>query len=451
LSLRPYQVEGVSFLGERENALLADEMGLGKTVEAIKAIEILLRRPGCDRALVVAPASLQLNWEREFALWAPSVAVRRLQGSGRERQLGYLLPVPVLIASYEQIRADATVIPRDKVRFAVVLLDEAQRIRNRNSQTAVACKIMPRDRSWALTGTPLENRPDDLVSLFAFIYPGLLRPGMPLGAIHQRMQDHFLRRTKSEVLKDLPEIVLQDMPLELTAAQRGAYDREWSNAVEDGHSSTSDLLALMTRLKLICNRESDSGESVKLDTLRLILESQSGDRDKLLVFSQYVQSIEWLRSQVAPYPCSVLHGGMSQLERDQVIQRFEKEPGPHALFISLMAGGVGLNLNAARTVVLFDRWWNPAVEDQAIHRAHRFGRKEPLQVIRFIVVNSIEENIQAILNEKRAIFEQYVEDAPGADVGPLPHRELRRLLGLPPEKYDSAADVKDHHGGVEDA
>lgn len=438
--LRPYQWEGVSFLYRSRAALLADEMGLGKTVEASVALALALKNPGVDRALVVAPASLVLNWQRELDRWAPSLVVRRVMGDDGDRAAFYQLPIQVLVASYEQVRADAVErIPADA--FDIVILDEAQRIKNRESRTALACRLLPRHRAWALSATPLENSRDDLESVFGFLAPGLMKPLMPRDEIFAKIGPHFLRRRKADVLGDLPPVIIQDMVLDLTADQREAYDVAWASRTETLSGdprpvSTAVLFGLITRLKQICNFEPESGKSAKLEALETLLEGISDDSGKVLVFSQYVETLKWLAEKVGDVPHEIYHGGLSQERRDEVVRQFEDEPGPRILLVSLRAGGLGLNLQAADLVVVFDRWWNPAVEIQAIHRAHRFGRKTPLHVVRFLVADTVEERINSILEAKQALFDHYVEQAPGAEVSPLTRAELLRALDLRPSEVN---------------
>jgi SNF2 family DNA or RNA helicase len=264
----------------------------------------------------------------------------------------------------------------------------------------------------------LENRPEDLAALFAFLEPGLIQAGSSRNHIHERIQPYFLRRTKRDVLPDLPPIIDQEVTLDLHGAQKAAYDELWysRHAVAAGgdQEARGSLLALITHLKQLCNREPVSGESVKLNALRVIAENLSGSEAKLLVFSQYVETLSWLSRELTGVPTQLFHGGLTTLERDSVVQRFQEAPGPQVLLMSIRAGGVGLNLQAATTVVLFDRWWNPAVEDQAVQRAHRFGREVPLHVFKFLVRDTIEERIDELLREKSDLFTEYVEEAESA-------------------------------------
>lgn len=438
--LRTYQWEGILFLLRNTSALLADEMGLGKTVQTAIALQLLLGAVEHDRALVVVPSSLKLNWENEFQRWAKRLAVRRVEGGRRNRFATYALPIPVLIASYEQIRNDARDFAGD-LGFDTVVLDEAQRIKNSGSETALACRLLPRKIAWALTGTPVENRPGDLVSIFKFLKPGLMHEGQPRTDIHHAMEEHFLRRRKADVLPDLPPVIEQDMLLELEGAQKEAYDSTWDRRREiarvGGLPVTEEcLFALITKLKLLCNFEPATGASVKLDSLLVFLDSLVEPDDKILVFSQYVESLRAISSRIGNFPHDIYHGSLSQAEREEAVARFENLPGPRTLLVSLRAGGVGLNLQPASTVVLFDRWWNPAVENQAIQRAHRFGRERPLHVIRFLVRETIEERISRVLSKKQRLFEAYVNDAKSAPTLGLSRAELRGILGLSSQETD---------------
>lgn len=441
--LHDYQWEGVAFLHRSRAALLADEMGLGKTVQAAVALALALNaRNGMRRALVVAPAALTTNWTSELATWAPSLTVRRVHGNSREREAFYLLPIPVLVGSYEQIRQDGLDrIPADT--FDLVVLDEAQRIKNRHSATALACRLLPRKCSWALSATPLENNANDLASILGF-----LDPSIPLDIsgprLSAKLQTMMLRRHKAEVRGELPPVIVQDLRLELAPTQRVRYDALWAGryrVAAAGEDVGVVLLSLITRLKIVCNLDAEADESSKLDALQELCDA-AGPRARILVFSQFVGTLKWISDRIA-LPSDLLTGSMSAIERQAAMDRFKMEFAPRALLVSLRAGGVGLNLGEATHVVVFDRWWNPAVEVQAIYRAHRFDRDEPLHVVRFLVSDTIEERIAAILDHKASVFDDVVESAETSGSN-FTVQELMQILEL------TAVDVNPGNGAAKE-
>ena len=433
--LRPYQWEGIRFLVENEAVLLADEMGLGKTVQVAVSLEILRRKLQLNRTLIVVPASLKLNWETELRRWAPSLSVQRVRGDALDRRAYYLLPINVLVASYEEIRLDLKYFSSD-IQFDVVVLDEAQRIKNPNSKSSLACRLLNSNRSWALTGTPVENTLSDLISIFRFVKSGILHQGLSRDEIHSRMQPYFLRRCKRDVLKDLPPIIDQEIPIELQGKQQDAYLKAWDSREEGLRPSPKgfsfpNIFAVITKLKQVCNYDKGSGESAKLNILMDLLDAQTAEDDKIIVFSQYVDTLKWLALRIKNIPLEIYHGGLSQPEREKMLDRFRNNSGPRSLFISLRAGGVGLNIQEASTVILFDRWWNPALENQAIQRAHRFGRDRPLHVIRFIVLETIEERISNIIGKKQKLFENYIETAASVNMPRFNKEMLEQVLEIP--------------------
>ena len=245
------------------------------------------------------------------------------------------------------------------------------------------------------------------------------------------MKPHFLRRTKSDVLGELPPILSRELRLELGDQQRKTYDAVWSSRDQlrdlAPKEAGSGLLALLTRLKQVCNFDEETGESVKVDALRDVLDRIETMDEKILIFSQYVDSLMKISSQIT-IAHDIYHGGLTMTQRDKILSAFREQPGPRALLMSLQAGGVGLNLQEASTVILFDRWWNPAKEDQAIHRAHRYGRESTLEVIRFLVEDSVEERIDSVLGAKRMLFDEYITKAPQDQRWSA--KTLRRILDL---------------------
>ena len=408
--LHDYQWEGVSFLYRNQAALLADEMGLGKTVQTAVALALTLStRADMSRALIVAPAALKMNWMSELGKWAPSLTVRSLVGDVSEREAFYLLPIPVLVSSYEQIRQDGfDRIPANT--FDIVILDEAQRIKNPNSATTLSCRLLPRKCSWALSATPLENDARDVASILSFLEP--MQPfDMSARQLSARLSSIMLRRRKSEVRGELPPVIVQDLRLELAGPQRARYDDLWAKRYETVSADMGEaaivLLATITQLKIICNFDSASGTSTKLAALREICVGAGPDA-RILVFSQFVETLKWIADRL-DLSCDLLTGSMSSRARQDAMERFKTADSPRVLFTSLRAGGVGLNLGEATHVVMYDRWWNPAVEMQAIYRAHRFTRETPLHVVRFTLTDTIEERIASILHAKERLFEDVVE------------------------------------------
>lgn len=432
--LRSYQYLGVAFLLDSPAALLADEMGMGKTVQVLSALDRMRRASGGLKALVISPASVKSNWFREARRWAMGATVRVVQGNGSDRRVWYDLPVHILVASYDQVRLDFLLQP-PTTQFDVVILDEAQRVKDPSSDTTLAVARIRRRFTWALTATPLENRANDLETIIRLLRPGSLPEKPTLPEIHEVLQGLFLRRKKIDVLPELPPIIDEDLRIDLLPQQRAVYEDVWRGRGTYADSVTH-VLALITKLKQICNFDPESNTSGKLDALLDIVNAVRDESGKLLVFSQFVKTLQWLEPRL-PIPTGIIHGEMPLDARQAVLDRFDNSEQPMCCLVSLRAGGVGLNIPTASHVVLYDRWWNPALEDQAVHRAHRFGRQDPLMVFRFLASDTVEERINEVLDAKRALFEHYVDDAPSRAAS-LSLDELRSILDL------DAIDIGEH-------
>jgi SNF2 family DNA or RNA helicase len=419
----PFQFEGVAFLYPRQAAVLADEMGLGKTMQAITAMRLLLRRGDARNILLVCPKPLVTNWQREFSVWAPEVPVMVVEGDSAKRQWQWRLPdVPLRVANYELLLRDRESLA--DLHFDLVVLDESQRIKNRDSSTSEVVRSISRRRNWALTGTPVENSADDLLGIFEFVAPGFLSPEMKPRSIGRSIGDYVLRRTKDQVLKDLPPKLIHDEPLELAPEQRESYRLAEEEGVvhltELGDAATiRHVFELVLRLKQICNFDPLTNTSVKLDRMEADLEEIAESGRKAIVFSQWVGTLKKMAERLERFGPLEYHGRIPSAKRDGVIQRFREDRDRHVLLMSYGAGGVGLNLQFVNYVFLFDRWWNPAVEDQAINRAHRIGVDGPVNVTRFLMVDTIEERIDRVLQEKRELIDIIFSGA-----------ERRRKLGL---------------------
>lgn len=441
----PYQLDGISFLYSQHQAVLADEMGLGKTMQSITAIRLLLHAGEIRSILLVCPKPLVSNWLREFRLWAPEIPVCAIAGDQARRRWQWNQgEFPVKIANYELLLRDQDLATGPERHFDLVVLDEAQRIKNRTSTTSKLVSDLPRTRSWALTGTPIENCSDDLVGIFEFLAPGYLTPGMAPQQLRHAAHDYILRRTKDQVLKDLPPKLYRDAVLELTPAQLAAYELAEQQGVirltELGSGITiQHVFELVLRLKQICNFDPATGQSSKLERLRADLEEVCASGQKAIVFSQWVGTITQLVDPLRPFGPLQYHGRTPAGQRDAVLQRFREDPDSNVLLMSYGAGSVGLNLQFAQYVFLFDRWWNPAVEDQAINRAHRIGAAGPVTVTRFTTQGTIEQRIEEILQQKRELFASVLDHDAGPRQWGLSHHEIFGLFRLSPPSQRMAA------------
>ena len=418
-----YQYEGIAWLFASQAALLADEMGLGKTMQTITAIRLLLRSGQAKRIVLICPKPLIPNWQREFKTWAEELPVVTVEGNGPRRRMLWTMPgIPVLLANYELMARDIAEIPEEEQpKFDLLVLDEAQRIKNRDSRTAEVARSIRRRRSWALTGTPIENRPEELGALFEFmeVVPKAASPD--LRQLSKLAKKYILRRTKDLVMKDMPPRIDRDAELALTDAQELAYrtaEKEGVVQLNDlGDSITvQHVFELVLRLKQITNYDPLTGESAKLERLMADMEEIAASGGKAILFSQWTKTIDWLEPHLKEFNPLIYHGGVPTKQREPILARFKAEPDKHILLMSYGTGAVGLNLQFAGYVFLYDRWWNPAIEDQAINRAHRIGVKNPVIVTRFICKNTIEERIDRVLREKRELFQAILGDGDNENV-----------------------------------
>ena len=406
----PYQYEGIAWLFSQKSALLADEMGLGKTMQTITAIRLLMRAGQARRILLVCPKPLIPNWQREFKAWAEELPVVTIEGDGARRQMLCTMPgVTILLANYELLVRDMETFGESAPQFDLVILDEAQRIKNRDSRTATTARHVPRKRTWALTGTPIENRPEELASLYEFMEVIPPRATPDLRQLQQLAKQFILRRTKDLVMKDLPPRLDRDEYLELAPAQRLAYDTAEKEGVVQLNSmgdsiSIQHVFELVLRLKQITNFDPLTGESSKLERIEADMEEIAECGGKAILFSQWTGSIDWLEQKLARFHPLIYHGKVPMKKREPILKQFKDDPKANLLMMSYATGAVGLNLQFAGYVFLFDRWWNPAIEDQAINRAHRIGQKSQVIVTRFISKDTIEERINRVLDEKRQLF-----------------------------------------------
>ncbi len=477
-TLRPYQQTGLNwlwFLTELGlGACLADDMGLGKTIQVISLLLAQQGRPGeKSPSLLVLPASLISNWKSELERFAPSLKVVCLHPSELERgELERIAAHPVeALASLDAVLTTYGMLQRQEwlrnVTWNLIVLDEAQAIKNPATRQAKGVKSLSGRARIALTGTPVENRLSDLWSLFDFISPGLLgtaprfkqfvtsleRHEPPSYAPLRRLvQPYILRRLKSDrsVISDLPDKVESTAWCGLSKVQARLYGQavqELAAALaeqREGMKRRGVILASLLRFKQICNHpgqflgngdyaEEQSGKFLRL---RELVEEIASRQEKLLVFTQFRETTGPLASFLATLfgrPGLLLHGGTPVAQRKELVERFQHEEGPPFFVLSLKAGGSGLNLTAASHVIHFDRWWNPAVENQATDRAFRIGQKKNVMVHKFVCKGTVEEKIDLLIAAKSGLATQLLEGGE-ALLTEMDDEALLKLVALDLEK-----------------
>ncbi|HWM04792.1 MAG TPA: DEAD/DEAH box helicase [Actinophytocola sp.] len=458
-TLRDYQLRGLRWLARMTElglgGCLADDMGLGKT---ITLIALHLHR-AAGPTLVVCPASLLGNWEREIRRFAPGVPVTRFHGSDRATAAeGFVL------TTYATMRLDAERLAGEQ--WDLVVADEAQHVKNPRSDTARALRRIPATARVALTGTPVENNLSELWAILDWTTPGLLgslttfrsRWARPIEAgdttgmaqrLSRLVRPFLLRRRKSDpgIAPELPPRTETDQPVSLTAEQAGLYAAVVREAMAEitgasGMQRRGLVLALLTGLKQICNHPAQylgepgplAGRSGKLELLDELVDTIRAEDGGLLVFTQYVAMARLLDRHLTDrgVPTLLLHGGTPVARRDELVQSFQDSADPPVFLLSLKAAGTGLNLTRADHVVHYDRWWNPAVEAQATDRAHRIGQHRPVQVHRLIAEGTVEDRIAAMLESKKDLADSVLgpQETDVTELTELSDADLAELVAL---------------------
>ena len=433
--LRGYQKEGISWLVNSPSALLADEMGTGKTVQVVNSLRLLFRQGRIQSVLIVCPpaviGSIDLSietgraegWSGHFYYWASDeLEVAVIRGGGQEqRKIAWNKSFHVYITTYDTLRSDIGNHITDYEKFDCVILDEAQKIKNRETKTAQSIRWLQPTYRWALTGTPIENSMDDIKSLFDFVCPGIFKGNMEHSP--QRLKEliapYMLRRLKQDVLPDLPDKIKQDDWLDLDESQR----HEYQEVLQAGrkHIETSlnvrekvqtHIFALLAKLKQICNFASSKTTSPKTERLLEYVQSIIANNQKVLVFSQYrAEGIDkiarFLDSKNIPY---ALYVGSSEQQKNKAINDFRSDPNISVFLATIQTAGYGITLTEARYVIHFDYLWNPAKMQNAEDRTHRIGQKNSVTVYSFWMKETIEERIKKKILEKRLLIESTVDE-----------------------------------------
>jgi len=475
-NLRPYQNTGVNWLWLLSQlglgACLADDMGLGKTMQVIALLLALKKKRVRKPSLLVLPASLLANWKSELGRFGPSLKCLYVHASqmGKKEidalaeKRDALSGVNVVLTTYGMLMRQTWLLECD---WQLLVLDEAQAIKNPSARQTKTVKTIRSASRIALTGTPVENRLADLWSLFDFLNPGLLGSATrfkgfikSLGArdhdryapLRNLVSPYILRRLKTDrtVISDLPEKTEVPAYCGLSKSQAALYRKavqELAEALENlqGMQRRGLVLAYLMRFKQICNHAShflgdgqySAGDSGKFQRLADLCEEIASRQEKLLVFTQFREMTEPLAAfltQLFDRTGLVLHGGTPVKQRQQRVEQFQDEAGPPFFVLSLKAGGTGLNLTAASHVIHFDRWWNPAVENQATDRAFRIGQKKNVLVHKFICQGTVEEKIDALIRDKTALADDVLGGGAEVLLTEMDNKELLKLVALDIDK-----------------
>lgn len=455
-NLRPYQVTGYKWLKMLAKygfgGVLADDMGLGKTIQVITYILSEVEEKGTNAPfLIVSPASLTYNWHHEIKKFAPELESFVIAGTAEERKamIEQVKENQILITSYPSFRQDVE--SYKEQRFSTLVLDESQMVKNYHTKTAQALRELTIQKRFALSGTPIENKIEELWAIFQLIMPGFFPAikqfkTLPYEQIARMIRPFVLRRIKKDVLKELPDKIETDLYSSMTKEQKTVY-LAYLQRIQDSVRGMSgdefkrnriEILSGLTRLRQICcdprlfvdNYDGDSG---KLEQLKELLQTAKENGQRVLLFSQFTSMLSIIEEELAAEGIETfyLSGQTKPKERIEMVNRFN-EGEKEVFLISLKAGGTGLNLTGADTVILYDLWWNPAVEEQAASRAHRLGQKKVVQVWRLIAEGTIEEKISQLQQEKKALFDQVIT-AEGDEVKQLTQlteADIREILSI---------------------
>ena len=457
--LADYQQRGsgwlLSLYEARMGGILADEMGLGKTVQIIAALSAARRKDGTQKSMIVTPTSLTYHWLAELKRFDENLVVRVITGAREDRRSAIAEmkqddSVDVILTSYPLLRRDIDYLKDIPLRFAV--LDEAQSVKNAQSQGAVAAKELNAQVRIALTGTPMENHTGELWSIFDFILPGYLGTqaaflrryggGEHAEELRERIRPFLMRRLKQEVLKDLPQKREQCLYAAMTPEQAQVYDglmqtlrQHVGQALAEGSlpRARMQVLSILLKLRQVCCHPKlfltdYEGTSGKLELLVQTVHRAIASKRRMLIFSQFVGMLQMIRKRLGRegVQCLYLDGSTKPEQRQELCDRFNGGEGK-VFLISLKAGGTGLNLTGADLVIHYDPWWNPATEDQATDRAHRIGQTKDVDVVKLIAQGTIEEKVTDLSKRKRAIFDRVVL-AGEMELSSLTEEDIRALF-----------------------
>lgn len=412
--LRSFQRQGVEWLLENTRGILADDMGLGKTVQTISAMRISINSGVLTYVLLVCPKSLLANWEAELGKWAPELTFVRVIPEGKARKEIWNTVTNrfhILITNYEQLRLLSSSIPVPSIDLVVA--DEAHRIRNMGSSVNKGMRQIESRWFWALTGTPIERDAEDLATLLSIVDPYRFSSkdrSLNIHSLRARAKPYILRRKKADVLDDLPEVMEIEERIELLPKQRLSY-RRVANSIKDRDDLS--VLSVINQLRTICDYDTESEESAKLDRIMEIIRDINLAGEKVVVFSMLLRPLELLlerlHTELSQESAVFLKGDMAHIARDECISRFRSEERISVLLASMKVGGEGLTLTEANNVIFVNQWWNPSSNMQAQDRVVRIGQKRGVRIYKFTCTNTVEEHLETILREKRKVSFELID------------------------------------------
>ena len=410
--LREYQKEGVEWLINNDVGILADDMGLGKTVQAIKAFEHLFGQGIINNCIIVAPLSLQKNWENEISKWAPHLVCKRLDTSSSTNVeiMKTTASADVLLTNYENLRSASDFFVN--FDFDLMVADEVHRIRKSTSQVSQAIFGFKKKKFWGLTGTPIENNIDDLLMLISHLTGktfNLEDRNRSRVYLLETIKPYILRRLKSQVLDELPEVTERDYPVELHEEQRADYDKIWENRSLIINEKGSHF-SVLSQLRKVCDGDRNQKNNSKASVAQDIIKKIAINNEKVVVFSYYLDPLYALSDCLD-------HAGIGYVkffdvdteERESAIEQFKSDDSITAFIASSRIASEGLTLTEANNVIFLNRWWNPSSNSQARDRVVRIGQERPVTIYNFYCVNTVEERVKTILIEKKEIHSQVMD------------------------------------------
>lgn len=410
--LREYQKAGIAWLIEKDVGILADDMGLGKTVQTIKAMEHLFDNEIIENCIIVAPLSLQKNWENEILKWSPSLRFERLRSSDTSNTaiMKILGSSKIIITNYENLRNSSDFFKN--FNFDLMIADEVHKIRRTSSQISKGVFEFKKKRFWGLTGTPIENNVEDILNLLGHLTGKKVNPEnkkkSPLYLL-ETVKPYILRRLKSQVLDELPAVTEMDYAVELCASQVSNYKNIWEERYNIAKKEGSHF-SVLSKLRKVCDGGREPSENAKILATSDLIKKIQSNNEKVIIFSYYLDPLYALEAKLNLENInSVRFFDVDIDAREEAVEDFKKDPSITAFIASSRIASEGLTLTEANNVIFLNRWWNPSSNSQARDRVVRIGQKKPVTVYNLFCVDTVEERVTEILNDKKDIYSKVTD------------------------------------------